>query len=104
MSRASAQPSRRDLAASWAHSRSSVNSVLAPGQRATTNEQLCCGSRCDRASKDGRRCRRLRDRPIPTFDLDVFVLLAFDWALRNGYREQAEHIIIAGITVQVIPA
>jgi len=33
--------------------------------------------------------------PVPTFDLGVFVLLAFDWALRTGYREQAEHIIIA---------
>jgi len=53
--------------------------------------------------------------PIPTFDLDVFVVLAseskvvslapvYDWARRNGYREEAEHIIIAGIPVQVIPA
>lgn|SRR5262245_27265863 len=53
--------------------------------------------------------------PIPTFDLDVFVLLPFetplvslapvyDWARRNGYREEAEHIVIAGLPVQVIPA
>lgn len=52
--------------------------------------------------------------PIPTFDLDVFVILAaesklvsltpiYDWARRNGYREEAEHIIIAGMPVQVIP-
>jgi len=53
--------------------------------------------------------------PIPTFDLDVFVLLPsesplvslapiYDWARRNGYREEAEHIMIAGMPVQVIPA
>ena len=53
--------------------------------------------------------------PIPTFDLDVFVLLPsdsplislapiYEWARRNGYREEAEHILIAGMPVQVIPA
>jgi hypothetical protein len=53
--------------------------------------------------------------PIPTFDLDVFVLLPFEsalvslapiyeWSRRNGYREKAEHIFIAGMPVQVIPA
>ncbi len=53
--------------------------------------------------------------PIPTFDLDVFVLLPsrsllvslspiYDWARRNGHREEAEHIVIAGLPVQVIPA
>ena len=53
--------------------------------------------------------------PIPTFDLDVFVLLPsksvlvslepiYDWARRNNYREEAEHIFIAGIPVQFIPA
>jgi hypothetical protein len=53
--------------------------------------------------------------PIPTFDLDVFVLLPstnslvslypiYDWARQKGYREEAEHIFIAGIPVQVIPA
>ena len=53
--------------------------------------------------------------PIPTFDLDVLVLLPsesllvslapiYDWARRNGFREQAEHILIAGVPVQVIPA
>lgn len=53
--------------------------------------------------------------PIPTFDLDVFVLLPsesalvslapiYEWARRNGYREEAEHFIIAGLPVQVIPA
>jgi hypothetical protein len=52
--------------------------------------------------------------PIPTFDLDVFVLLPsdsplvslspiYEWARRNGYREEAEHILIAGMPVQVIP-
>jgi hypothetical protein len=53
--------------------------------------------------------------PIPTFDIDVFVVLdsksklvslapVYEWARRNGYREEAEHIIIAGLPVQVIPA
>ena len=53
--------------------------------------------------------------PIPTFDLDVFVLLPsksalvslapiYEWARRNGYREEAEHIVIAGLPVQIIPA
>ncbi|HEY6219405.1 MAG TPA: hypothetical protein VIV65_05080, partial [Gemmatimonadaceae bacterium] len=53
--------------------------------------------------------------PIPTFDLDVFVLLPsdsslislapiYDWSRRNGYREEAEHIVIAGLPVQIIPA
>jgi len=53
--------------------------------------------------------------PVATFDLDIFVLLEsagilvslapiYEWASRNGYREQAEHLIIAGVPVQVIPA
>jgi hypothetical protein len=53
--------------------------------------------------------------PIPTFDIDVFVDLrsggplislaaVYEWARRLGYPEEAEHIVIAGIPVQVIPA
>ena len=53
--------------------------------------------------------------PIPTFDLDVFVLLppenklvslapVYEWARRNAYPEEAEHIVIAGMPVQIIPA
>ncbi len=53
--------------------------------------------------------------PVATFDLDVFVLkeqtgplvsLApiYEWAQRRGYEERAEHIIIAGVPVQIIPA
>jgi hypothetical protein len=53
--------------------------------------------------------------PIPTFDIDVFVVLAsenklvslapvYEWARRNGYPEEAGHIIMAGLPVQVIPA
>ena len=53
--------------------------------------------------------------PIPTFDLAVFVLLPtssllvsmapiYEWARRNGFQEEAEHILIAGVPVQVIPA
>lgn len=53
--------------------------------------------------------------PAATFDLDVFVLLPsggrlvslreiYEWARQRGYREQAEHIVIAGIPVQFIPA
>jgi hypothetical protein len=53
--------------------------------------------------------------PIATFDLDVFVSLrsdgllvslaaVYEWAREHGYPEEAEHILIAGIPVQVIPA
>jgi hypothetical protein len=53
--------------------------------------------------------------PTATFDLDVFVLLPSDqplvslseiykWARTHGYREEAEHILIAGVPVQFIPA
>lgn len=53
--------------------------------------------------------------PVATFDLDVFVLLeetgplvslsrVYDWARRRGYEERAEHILIAGVPVQIIPA
>ena len=53
--------------------------------------------------------------PTPTFDLDVFVLLAspaplvsldtiYAWARRKEYKEIAEHIEIAGVPVQFIPA
>ena len=53
--------------------------------------------------------------PIPTFDIDVFVHLraagplislsaVYQWARQNGYPEESEHIVIAGIPVQVIPA
>ncbi len=53
--------------------------------------------------------------PIATFDIDVFVLLqsggslvslapVYEWARKNGYAEEAEHIVIAGIPVQIIPA
>lgn len=53
--------------------------------------------------------------PTPTFDLDVFVLLEqsgvlvsldpiYSWARQRGYPEHAEHILIAGLPVQVIPA
>jgi hypothetical protein len=53
--------------------------------------------------------------PIATFDLDVFVLLPskgrlvslepiYEWARRNRYPEEAEHILIAGVPVQIIPA
>ncbi|MBV9492856.1 MAG: hypothetical protein JOZ54_01320 [Acidobacteria bacterium] len=53
--------------------------------------------------------------PAATFDLDVFVILdqpgllvslepIYSWARENGYFEHAEHILIAGIPVQLIPA
>ena len=54
--------------------------------------------------------------PVPTFDLDVFVLLPgettllvsldpiYRWAAANGYGEEGEHILIEGIPVQFIPA
>lgn len=53
--------------------------------------------------------------PTPTFDLDVFVFLPsagllvdlgpiYDWARKRGYRDEAEHIVIEGVPVQLIPA
>jgi hypothetical protein len=52
--------------------------------------------------------------PTTTFDLDIFVVLQssgmlvdlgpiYEWARQRGYRSEAEHIIIAGIPVQLIP-
>ena len=53
--------------------------------------------------------------PTATFDLDVFVqfqssgiLLSltpiYEWARKRGFPEKDEHIIMAGIPVQFIPA
>lgn len=53
--------------------------------------------------------------PVATFDLDIFVLLEspgvllslapiYEWAARSGYPAKSEHIIVAGVPVQVIPA
>jgi hypothetical protein len=53
--------------------------------------------------------------PVPTFDVDVFALLPHDgllvsldpiyqWARRRGYAERAEHVVIEGVPVQIIPA
>lgn len=53
--------------------------------------------------------------PTPTFDLDVFVLFPtagmlvdlgpiYAWARTHGYSEEAEHIVISGVPVQLIPA
>jgi hypothetical protein len=53
--------------------------------------------------------------PTPTFDVDVFVLLEqsgflvsleaiYAWSRLRRYPEQDEHILIAGVPVQVIPA
>jgi hypothetical protein len=53
--------------------------------------------------------------PTPTFDVDVFVLLdqssllvslepLYSWARARGYGEKGEHIMIATVPVQLIPA
>jgi len=54
--------------------------------------------------------------PVPTFDVDVFVLLPgtsslivsldpiYRWAEANGYVADGEHIIIKNIPVQFIPS
>ena len=53
--------------------------------------------------------------PTATYDLDVFVALEskgslitlaplYSWARERGYRETQEHIEIAGIPVQFLPA
>lgn len=54
--------------------------------------------------------------PVPTFDVDVFVLLPnpsavivsldpiYRWAEANGHVADGEHIIISNIPVQFIPS
>ena len=54
--------------------------------------------------------------PVPTFDLDVFVLLPkpqstilslrpiYEYLRGKGFKESQEHIVVAGIPVQLIPA
>jgi hypothetical protein len=54
--------------------------------------------------------------PLPTFDMDAFVLLAHDpvplvslspiysWLEERGYKAQGEHVVIEGIPVHFIPA
>ena len=54
--------------------------------------------------------------PVLTYDLDVFVILPdedpviitlspiYDYAKKNGYPLEGEHIVIEGIPVQFIPA
>jgi hypothetical protein len=54
--------------------------------------------------------------PIPTYDLDVLVFLPgseseivslaplYDWAAERGYPAQSEHVMIAGVPVQFLPA
>jgi hypothetical protein len=56
------------------------------------------------------------DEAIPTFDLDVLVLLApqqsilvdlgpiYEWAQERGHAREAEHIVISGVPVQFVPA
>lgn len=56
------------------------------------------------------------DEAIPTFDIDVMVLLPddgvlltslqpiYEWATGRGYEARDEHIVISGIPVQFIPA
>lgn len=54
--------------------------------------------------------------PIPTYDLDVLVFLPvskrtivsleplYAWTKQHGYAAQAEHVVIAGVPVQFLPA
>jgi len=55
--------------------------------------------------------------PTRTYDLDVFVTLeaagkgllaplsrAYEWAREQGFGVQAEHLLIAGVPVQLLPA
>ena len=54
--------------------------------------------------------------PVPTYDLDVLVFLPgstaqlvsldgiYAWARRNGYPTDAEHVIVAGVPTQFLPA
>jgi hypothetical protein len=54
--------------------------------------------------------------PVPTFDLDVLVLLPgpqrdlisldaiYRWAESNGYPVQHEHILVEGLPIQLVPS
>jgi hypothetical protein len=54
--------------------------------------------------------------PVPTFDLDVLVLLPqpagpvvslqsiYEWAAKHGYAAELEHIVIDGVPVQFLPS
>jgi hypothetical protein len=54
--------------------------------------------------------------PVPTFDLDVLVILpapsgplvsldgVYRWAEGRGYRAEAEHLLIEGLPTQLVPA
>jgi hypothetical protein len=54
--------------------------------------------------------------PVPTYDLDVLVLLPerglplvslsgiYEWAAARGYPADAEHVVIADVPVQFLPA
>ena len=54
--------------------------------------------------------------PIATFDLDIMIILPtndksltplayiYDWARKNNYKIEKEHIVIKGVPVQFIPA
>jgi hypothetical protein len=54
--------------------------------------------------------------PVPTYDLDVLVFLPgstgslvslegiYNWARRNGHPTDAEHVIVAGVPTQFLPA
>jgi hypothetical protein len=54
--------------------------------------------------------------PVPTFDLDVLVLLPqsqgpvvslqpiYEWAAKQGYNADLEHIVIDGVPVQFLPS
>jgi hypothetical protein len=54
--------------------------------------------------------------PVPTFDLDVLVLLPqsegpivslqpiYEWATKQGYTSDLEHILIDGVPVQFLPS
>lgn len=54
--------------------------------------------------------------PVPTYDLDVLVLLPtdrspivslapiYDWAKGHGYPERDEHVVIEGLPTQFIPS
>jgi hypothetical protein len=52
------------------------------------------------------------DEAIPTFDLDVLVLMPgqianltplYEWARERGYALEKEHIVISGVPVQFVP-
>ena len=82
---------------------------------ATLNEMKAAGVLSDYAVR-GAMALVFWTEPVPTYDLDVLVWLptregpivslseVYDWLAARGWAAHAEHVLVAGIPVQFLPA